>query len=357
MSIVTLISEAWRFIKDYKWRLLLGAILVSLLTMTGRFFIHRFLYSDNLDAYNHLVDVYQQEPASFQMVITMEDGSIFTTANLFDDYFATAAVVDKIEDLTGVNFSDTLQAEEDLEMYKTPQYRGGLAAIRDNASNIITLRFLLAESAEDNLILAQAYADMLRGEAIPFLGSNMVNIIQEPVQGELLVPDLVDEIPTEETLTPYQKVNTRATILYGGLGLVLGGVITAGLSFLLHLRRQTIHYAFDYSWGYNDHHLMILRTPESDKKSVEKIIHTPANIHRLILRQGVGSEDLDFISKDGSQRLDVTIEHLTYYNGAVAQPEEIVIVIDSNQTQKSWYQEQYQLAQLYPARLKILHVI
>lgn len=357
MSIVTLISEAWRFIKDYKWRLLFGAIIVSLLAMTGRFFIHRFLYSDNLEAYDHLTHVYQQEPASFQMVVTMEDGSIFSTANLFDEYFATPAVVEEVENQTEIEFSKTLLAEEELEMYRTPQFRGGLAAVRDSTSNIITLRFLLAESAEDNLLLAQVYAERLQEESIPFLGTNTVTIIQEPVQGELVVPDLVDEIPTEETLTPYDTLNTRGTILYGILGIILGVFLTAGLSFLFHLARKTIHYAFDYSWDFNDHHLLVKRTDETHKNNIEQLIHTPANIRRLIVRQGVSSDEVDFINKDEKELLDITIAQLADYQGAVDQPEEIVIVIDSNQTLKSWYREQYELAKLYPARIKILHVI
>ncbi|MBG9980851.1 hypothetical protein HZY91_07730 [Facklamia sp. DSM 111018] len=346
MSLVTIVSEFWRFFKDYFWRIMMGAVIVSVLTVGGRYFINRFLYRDNQEAYQQLSEIYSQEPASFQIVVTMEDGSIFTTAELFDAYFSAPEIVSEIEQKTGIQFGQWLEYEKQLEMYKTNEFRGGLAGIRDASSNVITMRFLVGKKTEDNLKIAKAYADMMRKEELPFLGPNKISFVQEPVKGEVIPIELTEEVPSQETLTPFRTAEAKSHFIYGILGLMIGTALTSLLCFLSHLGKKKIIYAFDYAWDYHDHHFMSQHGKED--KSLEQLIQTPTNIERVVLRQqSKGDPDHSFNNQLCS---------LSDYKNE-KRLDEIVILIQSHLTDKAWYHRERQLANLYPAQVKIIHII
>lgn len=83
MSLLTILKELWRFIKDYSLRILLGAIAVALLAVGGRYYLTNvFVEEDQEQAYHYLSEVYAQTPASLEMIVTMEDGSIYTNSHI-----------------------------------------------------------------------------------------------------------------------------------------------------------------------------------------------------------------------------------------------------------------------------------
>lgn len=346
MSLVTIVSEIWRFFRDYFWRIIMGAIIVSILTVGGRYFINSFLYRDTQEAYRNLSEIYNQEPASFQIVVTMEDGSIFTTAELFDAYFSAPEVVSDIEQKTGIQFGRWLEYENQLEMYKTNEFRGGLAGIRDASSNVITMRFLVGKSSEDNLKIANAYADMMRREELPFLGPNKISFVQEPVKGEVIPIELTEEVPSQETLTPFRTAEAKSHILYGILGLMIGTALSSLLCFLSYLGKKKITYAFDYAWGYQDHHF-IIQQGKGDK-DLERLIQTPNHIERIILRQ----QNKGHSTHSFNNQLSSLSEYKDH-----KELDEIVILIQSHLTDKAWYHHERQLANLYNAQVKIIHII
>ncbi|MGX7109223.1 hypothetical protein [Facklamia miroungae] len=355
MSLATIFNEFYRFIINNLRRIIFGSVIISLLVVGGRYVVNRIINSDTIESYNYLAHAYQQEPASFQVIVTMEDGSLFSTAAVFDDYFATPAIVEQIEKQTGVKFGKWLQAEHDLEMYKTNTFRGGLAGIRDAASNVITLRFLVGQNAEENLKIAQAYANLLKNNKLPFLDKNTVTIIRSPEIGEMIPIDLVEDVPSKETLTPFQTKEAKGSIIYGILGLFIGAMLSIVWSMILHYRKHKIGYAFDYTWSINDLHFIFDR--QDSKVTLDKLIQTPSKNDRVILRQQKHQEPhvQELISADGSKYglqtaslANLDSDHL---------PNEIVIILDANLTDKDWYNEQRQLAELYQARIKIIQLI
>ena len=354
MSIVTIIKEFWRFTLNNLWRILLGALVCSLISIGGRYAIHHFLYRETDEAYRHLSQVYQQEPASFQMIVTMEDGSIFTTATIFDEYFSTPEMVKKVESQTGVKFAQWLEDEKALEMFKTNEFRGGLAGVRDQSSNVITLRFLVADKSEDNLKIAKAYCDLVEEESLPFLGTNKVTVIREPAQGEMIATDLVEEVPTEKTLTPYQSRNAKGNIVYGVLGFILGAMASFAILFLGRFFNKKIAYAFEYSWDLMDQHYIYDR--HQSPGVLQGLIQSPHQLKRWVLAQ----------TSNGVQTAELVSEVLPesaqlYHDLSQAQPEQIldemVILIYANLTEKEWLKQQMALARLSAKRLKIIQII
>ncbi|MCR8969486.1 hypothetical protein [Facklamia sp. 7083-14-GEN3] len=355
MSLATVFYELYRFIKNNFRRIIFGSIITSLLVVGGRYVVNRIINSDKIESYNYLAHAYQQEPASFQVIVTMEDGSLFSTAAVFDDYFSTPAVVKQIEAETDTEFEKWLQAEKDLEMYKTNTFRGGLAGIRDAASNVITLRFLVGKNAEENLKIANAYAELLEKQELPFLGKNTVSIIRSPEIGEMIPIDLTEEVPSKETLTPFQTKEAKGSIIYGVLGLFLGAILSFVWNMIAHYRKHKIGYAFDYTWGINDLHFIYNR--QDDRAILEKLIQTPNNSQRVILRQQKHQEAnvQELITSEGN-KYGVQATNIASLSTDLS-PNEIVIILDANITDKKWYINQRQLAELYPARVKIIQII
>ncbi|MGF3067095.1 hypothetical protein ACQV2X_05800 [Facklamia sp. P12945] len=355
MSLATVFHELYRFIKNNFRRIMFGSVIISLLVVGGRYVVNRLINSDKIESYNYLAHAYQQDPASFQVIVTMEDGSLFSTAAVFDDYFATPTIIKQIEAETGIEFGKWLQAEKKLEMYKTNTFRGGLAGIRDAASNVITLRFLVGNNAEENLKIAEAYAELLEKQKLPFLGKNTVSIIRSPEIGEMIPIDLIEEVPSRETLTPFQTKEAKGSIIYGLLGLFLGAILSIAWSMIAHYRRHKIGYAFDYTWGINDLHFIYNR--QDNREVLEKLIRTPSDSQRVILRQQKHQEVnvQELISPEGNT-YGVQATNLASLDANFS-PNEIVIVLDANITDKKWYNDQRQLAELYQARIKIIQII
>ena len=144
MSLTTVLNELWRFIKDKKLKILIGAILVSVLSVIGGNVIQRVIdqpteeeqistnngagptptmAEDLQESREYLSDIYEHEPANFEIFAQLEDGDIFINSFIFDEYFSLPEVVEEIENKTGVAYSDTLEHEKKLERFKTSRYR------------------------------------------------------------------------------------------------------------------------------------------------------------------------------------------------------------------------------------------
>ena len=356
MSLLTILYELWRFIKDYSLRILLGAIGVAILAVGGRYYLANMIDDNQVVAYNYLSEVYEQTPASLEMIVTMEDGSNYTNSHIFDEYFSNAKVIQQVEEATGIEFHQWRESEVELELFKTSGFRGGLAGIRDSSSNVFTLRFLVGKTSEENLAIAQAYADILEAGEIPFLGNSTISIITEPVSADLLPMEIYDSLATPETLNPFKSPSTPSYIVYCIAGLIVGAIGTVALSFVLRLSKKKIIYGFDYAWSVEDYHLLY-HSERGNASSLQEFIRVPVKKNRVVLSQtnaeGILQPVLVAEELNGLLILN-SLQELATVNMV---PEEIVILIHSNHTDKAWYREQAILADLYNVPVKIIHII
>lgn len=352
MSLVTIINEILRFLKDNIIRIILGALAIALLTVGARYFISTILLTDQQEAADNLEQILEQEPASFRAIVTIEDGQIFSNPHLYDDYFTTPEVVEQIENNTGVDVSQTLEYERTLELYKTPTYRGTIAGLRDIASGVFTFRFLVGASAEENLAVAQAYRDLLVSEDMPFSDKHSIDIIVEPVMGELVDTETYTNIALPEILNIYRSNDAPALIIYGIVGFIAGIILMSGITFLLRLRKKKITYAFEYSWDFQDQHIVVNEDKADSSPALQEVINTPPLEARWIVMQSQLSEQMPQSMED-SGNLMVSLNQV---NTLDEMPREIVIVINSNHTEKEWYEKQMTMARLYNTPLKIIHV-
>lgn len=352
MSLATIINELWRFFKDNIVRILIGALVISVITVGARYFITDILLSDRQEAADYLEDVYTQEPSSFKAVVTIEDGQIFSNPHLFDDYFTSPQVVEAVEETTGIEFQETIDSEKKLELFKTPTFRGSISAVRDNASGVFIFRVLAGKTAEENLAIANAYRDLLASGEIPFMDNQFADITLEPVIGEVLDTEEYLSLPTVETLSVYRSNNARSLIVYGVLGFVVGLILTSGIVFLQRLRKSKINYAFEYAWDLDDQHILVHSSHEGAVYNVQDAIRIPAVNLRWIVSQSALSEDFED-TNDSSERF---ISKLQEVKSDEQAPKQIVIVIQANHTEKRWLKDQMTMATLYNVPLKLVHV-
>lgn len=344
MSVVTILKEFWRFFKDYFVKILLGAVLVGVLTMGLKWAFDAYtesLYQDAAaedqnpellaEQMDYLAEIYQEEPAEFTFVVQLEDGAIFENSFIFDEYFSSEEVVKEISQATGVNYAPTIEAEKSLGLIKTSSYRGSIAAIRDRSSSVITMRVLAAPTAEENLILADEMYRLMNESELPFMENLTYIPMSTPEIGESLVEEEMTMVasPASLGLINTSEIGQGQTnwLLYFILGFILGIFIATVILFIVQLFKKKITYAFQYAWDFEDVHLLL-----DQDQDPRPYIEQPADRTRLVTWEGEAERgNSDY--------------------------QELVILIDSGQTSKAWFNEQYQLAEVNEAQVKIIHRI
>lgn len=355
MNITTLIREFFRFLRDNGLRISLGALGLALLFAGGRYYLSQHRPAEEEAAYAYLLPRYSQKPAEFQGVVTTAQGEVFHNSYIFDEYFSQEDVVATIEADTGIQFGDWLDHEEALGLNKTSQYRGALAAIRNTSTGVITFRFSLAETPEENLRIAQAYQDLFLSEEIPFMEDQKASLMTPAQVGELL--DLERNNPgvaTPEILSIYYSAGWKDLALYGGIGLILGAFLALGILLVRQACQARIQYAFEYGWDIQDGHLLLDRQQVSGDGLLAWIQQTGQG-PGIILVQG-GLFQSQTASEFDLDNPSVAINSLTQLRKD-QEPEEIVFIIYSNHSLKAWYQKEYALASYYGKPIRIVHLI
>ncbi|MCI5775930.1 MAG: hypothetical protein MR008_05675 [Aerococcus sp.] len=355
MSLATILSEFWRFIKDNIIKLLIGAVIIAALTVVARVYLNQKVQDAKFQAtedisqqdidrsYDYLSEVYAQEPAEFEFVVINDiDGSLQSNSFIIDEYLTKKEVVDQVEKETDVEISDTLDAEKNLGFEKTPDYRGAVAAIRDTSTNKMILRVSVGKTPEENEKVAKAYQKIVTDGDLPFMNYQAVMLLSDTVIGENLPIEYQTMVPSATALTGDRLFNSTAdVIVVGVVGLIIGLFLSAVVLFVLHLTKRRINYAFDYSWDFDDYQERFKQSAEGFEQAKQFINFSRDDQHVVIAEQ-----DIKEIPIDG-----------TALQGVLMPNTEVIMVIQSGQTTKQWFKKQYGLARLYKAPVKIVHLI
>lgn len=355
MSLLTILAEYWRFIKANLFRLLIGMILGGLVLVSARYVLSQVWMNNRDEAYQYLNKVYQQEPAEFQAIITIEDGQLFAASNIYDEYFSSPEMIKEVEAKTKINFSKWSQSEQELELLKSNGFRGGISVIRDSTSGLMTFRFLVGQTAEENLEIAKVYQDILTTKDFIFKDKHMVKITRPAEIIELLDLDMVESVPTSQTLGMFAGMTSRKLIIFSVLGMILGLLMTFLILWLIRLRRPEIAYAFEYAWDMDDQHLLIKDSQLQAKEDLAKLIKLPYLESRFVISQSA-VDDIDLATLEKTDK-NYYLNDLIQASQLTDLPQEIVLLIYGNLTDKQWYKRNYQLAKLYRLPIKIIHFI
>lgn len=367
MSLLTIIAELWRFIKHNIFKIIIGAVIVMALTIGARLLLTNYIENSAMEtattqtsanaeitpeeieaSYQHLMEVYEQEPAEFSFVGTNEEGLTLGNSFIIDEYLTRPDVLAEIEEASGVDITPTLEAEENVGLQKSRSFRGGVASVRNQSTEEITIRILIGKTPEENLAVAEAIYDYIQGENIPFLSNYELVFLSEPDIGEDLVLEENPMVPTSDVLAELvpQETNTQI-VLYGVIGLVLGFIIATVVLFFAHLFSKKIVYAYDYNWDLDDYQTLVAED-KVNMQALNNWLMIPKEKNRIALAQYT---DHSFIQDFSTNQLPVANELVS----SDQTPEEIIIFIESGKTDKDWYQTQFELSKLYEARVKIIH--
>lgn len=353
MSLTTVFSELWRLLKDNWLKILIGAIIFSILTVISQIFLTKYadrLFSEPIEdevpgQEEYLTEIYSQEPAGFQFITQKEDGDLFTNSFLFDEYYTSEIVVDQLEEETGVEISDVLKAEENLGMIKTSQYRGSIAGIRNTSSNVITFRVHVGETAQENLKVARWIEEEVRNNSLPF-SETLNTVLLTPSQiGELIKGEDILKVSSlgalgDQSVSPTNGQLNR--ILYAVVGFILGLILTVALLILYRLLAKKIDYAFEYSWDFNDHHFILSQSDEAFQKLLHQITNSSYVKNQIIL------------AEDSTDAYGLSIDQL---DEVESQPEEVVILVKNRKTSKKWFNRTFELVDNYKTHKKVIHII
>lgn len=352
MSLLTLIQEIWRFVRNHIKQFILGAILGMVVVLSTRYALGRILLNQQNDSYEYLQHIYSQEPAEFQAIISLNDGQIFANSNIYDEYLSSTSVVEHIEKQTGIKFGRWKTDERNLELREEGSYRGALSAIRDSSSDLITFRVLVGQNKEENLKIAQAYVDFLESDDMAFKKIHNIQITHQPEIIEFLNLDKVQNVPNDKTLNLYAGMTPKNIVVFSVLGLILGTMLSFVWAFYKMLKQKTIDYAFEYSWDLDDDHTLLNRQ-DINQENFQHLLEFPYLVQRYIVTEN-GQQDLSSL-----QWKHMTSDNIVHDVKEIARkdgkPEEIILLVDGNKTHKNWYRNQYHLAKKMNVPIKIIH--
>lgn len=353
MSLTTVFSELWRLIKDNWVKILIGAVIFSILTVIGQIFLTKYadrLFSEPVEEevpgqIEYLTEIYSQEPAEFQFIAQKEDGDLFINSFLFDEYYTSEIVVDELEKETGVEISNVLAAEENLGVVKTSRYRGSIAGIRNTSSNVITFRVHVGETAQENLKIARWIEEEVSTNSLPF--SEKLNTvlltpsqIGELIQGEDLLKVSSPAAIDNQSVSPANSTLNR--IIYAVVGFILGLILAVVLLILYRLLAKKINYAFEYSWDFDDHHFILRTSDEGFEEMLNQTANSSYIDNRLIL------------AEDSADAYGLAVDQLAE---AESLPEEVVILVKNKETSKRWFNRVFELVDNYKIHKKVIHII
>lgn len=343
MSLWEIMTEIIRFMRNQWIKIVLGAILFSVIAVGIRYVTSGPASPDLQAAYEDLYERYAQEPAEVQFIVINEDGTVFENSFIFDEYFSQPEYVQQVEEETGIKFDGWIASEVLLDLQKTNVYRGGLAVLRNTSSSTMTLRVLVGKSAEENLAIAKAYQSLLEAYDLPVLEGKTVSILMPATIGEFLPEAMFPNLANISVLNSNAQLTLKNMLIFGVAGAIAGAVVMIILLLFIRLLDPVIRYAFDYTWRFQDYHLIVNKT---DKDTMNSYLSLPQGIQRMIVMM----KPIELTLQNNERNV---LENLIHFSGEV---EEVILIIQANDTTKEWFHQQYQLARLLQARIKIIHI-
>lgn len=368
MSLLTIIAELWRFFINNIIKILIGTVIVMGLTLGARMLLTKYIENSAIGeatsetsanaevtpeeieaSYNYLATVYEQEPAEFSFVGINADGMILGNSFILDEFLSRPDIVTELEENSGVDITATLEAQENVGLEKSRNFRGGLAAVRNTSTDEITMRVLVGQTAEENLAVAKAIYQYIVDGNVPIYENYDITFLSTPDIGEDLIIEENIMIPTPETLSGLQPQETGGSlVVYAILGGILGIILSTAVLFILHFFGKKIIYAYDYTWDFEDYQWLV----DSKKVNTDNLnnwLMIPSDKSRVALAQNADNEIIQGFSNSQLTVADqLNVEEKT--------PAEVIIFIESGVTDKDWYQNQFELSKLYESRVKIIHL-
>lgn len=335
----TLFKEFIRLVKENKknfFRIMaiLATILVGVIMLPDLLNMLNSM-NDNEDS-THKNDV---NPAIFEMYIEYDTGSSFTNTILLEKAMKVTEFIVSAEKETGVEISELLEKEEQVDYPKTARDRGVLGASRDEASNIWVFSAKVG-SKNENLAVINYYYELFLNNEVELLQNKSRYIISEPrilSDEELLSPTT----PVEQDAT--DQLSLKSLLLSFAIAIAGAGALSFIVLIVKSFSGNKICYAFNYSWSEED---LFVLTSKENINDFNNVLQISNKNEQIYIAQE--PEKLPLLQAD-------LIDSLSKYQGQNS-IKEIVLFVQPNVTSKKWYNQQRELLKIFRVPLKIVQM-
>lgn len=333
-------KELKRFFIESK-KIILICMLASILIFAGISAVS--VFRDSSDDKDNLSIENTEEMAEFTFYIEKSDQTQFNNNPLLEDIIFTNENLKIAENETGVEITDVLLKQEEVEFIPTPEDRGVLGIYRDLSNETMVFQVKVGNKAEQ-LAIANHFFEKIVNNEIPFLEDKTIYIVERPETTEILNDSSALTESTDKTVSPLLLVIMSIAALL--LGFILGVII----SVLYHIFERKINFAFNYNIEEED----ILLIERNDIENVKYDIMNPKVGTKVIVS--------DFIWKDETtkQLTDDSTEIIITSNLIEINPQlpisEIVFLVVEKQTTKEWYYSQREYLKNFKSSVKVIQI-
>lgn len=351
-----LFIEIKRFVKKYIKNILLVSILLTVVFSA----VYLFTASEPTEDEEHPGAISDPElyedNAYFKFYVEDENQQAFTNTVLLNQYVRLEEKLAEISENTNTNLLEEYE-DQKLSLQLNPLDTIPVIEIRrDNQSQLMTV-YVRLENPADNMKIANYLYDEIANKNIAVLENKEVYLFLEPEVFKLPV----DTNTTHDIFPTLNIVETGVVIIIlMGLSVVLMIVVNIVKETFSRKLNFSFSYTTDESTDFN-----LYSSELGNNYETSKYLSAPGFTKKLLITQsdlpqlkGI-NDDVTLNEAKNMLEIDTTsfyIANELENNEEMQQISEIVIVVESEKTDRSWFNEQKKVASLYDKPIKILQI-
>lgn len=351
-----LFIEIKRFFKKYIKSILLVSIL-----LTAVFSVLYLSSTDNTSEEDEQTGALSDPElhdgnAYFKFYIEDENQLAFTNTVLLNQFIRLEENLSSISENTNTDLLEAYE-EQKVSLELNPTDTVPVIEIRrDNQSQLMTLYSRL-DNPEDNIRVANYLFDQLSNNNVPVLEDKAIYLFTEP--------NLFEE--PEESATPkdvFSSLNIVETALVIIILFFLSIILMIAFFLLKEMFSKKLNFSFAYTTDESTEFALYSKELENTYE-ISKFLSAPGFTEKLLIHQNDVSQlktiynDMSAEEPQDTLNIDTTVLYScnTLENREeMKQISELVIVVESEETDRKWFNEQKKVASLYNKPVKVLQI-
>lgn len=288
-----------------------------------------------------VIDDYLFEEAyAFRFYVENVDGSVFARTNLLEQVFLSEDVLSMIEEETQTDLTIIEDYFLDLDY---------------NSTNVVFTLTIGTGDAELSAAISQIYFDALSDGTLPVLDDKLVFLFENQplsVQSE----EAMEELSAPEETNDIAWVDV---LINGIAGLFIGLGFGMMAAYLQGVYQSKVHPLFNLNLLSKDMYINLTDgrvSKEVDYSELKQVIAYPEGKEKLVVAQ---NPDVIQSLKDvflKTQPAGIEIQENVYAAKPASDIDEVIIIIEDNETDKKWYRKQKTNSKLFKSEIKIIKI-
>lgn len=341
--------EIKRFLEENKKNiiimiLVLGVLLGGIFTFLGQ----RIAEEEVEEEIEDSKEVFENDSqaAFFRFYIENPDGYAFNNSPVLDELFNMEYLYEEVLLETGTNIKKIKELAEDKEIIDFSPVK-----VRINSDSYIYTAIFETGNNQANIRLANFYYN--------YLFNDKISILKDHTVFSLVEPELVKKVEKDDEVKVVSSQKSKSNLVktIGKnliISLVLSAIIAIGIVILQTLFGKKLGYVFSYNA--EDFDDFMLYDPQlKNKNSIQYFMNTPSSAKRLILSQAAFSQE-DKIAMINQVDENITWSSSIETTSTSDYYDEIVLLVQANETTRNWFNKQKKLMGLHEAKTKLIQL-